>query len=174
MDYKDLTALLLKLAGACLLLWCITWVAPTITVMFQPQVTAHQIFLGVTPPLIFLVLSVLLFLFPATVTNKLIRGEKLETNAAFLDSLEVLAIRVIGLFFLVRGSVDLTFHFATIYFIGPFYEAAGMPRPPISWTPELAANIVSTVIELCLAAWFAFGAQGIAGVVNRMRGRRDL
>lgn len=170
MDYKDLTALLAKITGAALLFWYISWLPTLIPGALQAPSFWWAIFVNIVPSIVPLLLAIVLFVFPATVTNKLIGGNKLNTDAAFLKGLEILALRLIGLFYVFNSIVDLAHHFAKVLITPSFYEKMGVIAPPTAWTPDTAAWTLATFVELGLALWLVFGAHGIANAIQRLRG----
>ena len=174
MDYKDLTALLAKLTGAVFLFWYISWLPTLIPGALQAPSFWWAIFVNVLPSIVPLSLAVLLFAFPATVTNKLVGGNKLNTDAAFLVALEILALRLIGVFYVFNSVLDLITHFAKVLITPSLYEKIGVSAPPTAWTPDTAALTLATFVELGLALWLVFGAYGIANALQRLRGRSDL
>jgi len=171
MDYKDLTALLVKLVGAVLIFWSLAWLPSAISGALQAKIFWQGLLISVVPTLIPLLLAILLFTFPALIANKLIDGSKLENPHTFTKELELLALRLIGVYYLFRGGVDLVYHIAKLGLTARIYEAHGTPPPPSAWTPDLAANVVSTVVELCFALWLTLGSKGIVNVIHRIRAR---
>lgn len=170
MDYKDLTALLAKLTGAVLLFWYISSLPSLIPGVLQAPSFWWAIFVNIVPSIVPLLLAIVLFVFPATVTNKLVKGNKLDTNVAFLAGLEILALRLIGVFYVFNSIVDLVTHFAKVLITPSIYEKMGMIAPPTAWTPDTAAWTLATFVELGLALWLVFGAHGIANAIQRLRG----
>ena len=170
MDYKDLTALLAKLTGAVLLFWYISLLPSLIPGVLQAPSFWWAIFVNIVPSIIPLLLAIALFVFPATVTNKLVNGNKLNTDAAFLAGLEILALRLIGVFYVFNSMVDLTYHFAKVLITPSIYEKMGVIAPITAWTPDAAAWTLATFVELGLALWLVFGAHGIANAIQRLRG----
>ena len=170
MDYKDLTALLAKLTGAVLLFWYISSLPSLIPGALQAPSFWWAVFVNIVPSIVPLLLAIVLFVFPATVTNKLVNGNKLNTDAAFLAELEILALRLIGVFYVFNSIVDLATHFAKVLITPSIYEKMGMIAPPTAWTLDTAAWTLSTFVELGLALWLVFGAHGIANAIQRLRG----
>ena len=173
MDYKDLTALLVKLIGAVLLFWYVTWLPTLVPGALQAPSFWWAIFVNVVPSIVPLLLAVVLFSFPTTVANKLIGGDKLSTDAAFLVALEILSLRLIGVFYVFHSIVDLSTYFAKVLITPGLYEKLGSPAPPTAWTPDTAAWTLATFVELGLALWLVLGAHGIANAIQRLRGRDE-
>jgi hypothetical protein len=171
MDSKDLTRLLVKLIGAVLVFWYLAWLPSAISAAFQAKLFLQGLLLHFAPAVIPLVLGFLIFMFPATITNKLIDGSKLETPQTLVTELELLALRLLGVFYLFRGGVDLAYHVSKLGLTSRIFEAYGSPPPPTPWTLDLAANMVATIVELCFALWLTLGSQGIINAIHRIRGR---
>lgn len=171
MDYKDLTALLIKLIGAVLIFWSVAWLPSVISSAFQVKLFWEYALFFVAPAIVPLLLAVLLFTFPASIANKLVDGSKLESPQTFMRELELLALRLIGVFYLFRAGVDLVHHIAKVGLTARIYEASGSLPPPTAWTPDLAANVVATIVELCFALWLTLGGKGIVSAIHRIRGR---
>lgn len=173
MDYKDLTALLAKLTGAILLFWYISWLPTFVPAALEAPSFWWAIFVSIVPSVVPLLLAFVLFTFPATVTNKFIDGSKISTSNSFLVALEILALRLIGVFYVFNSIVDLAGHFSKVLITPVIYEKMGVPAPYTAWTPDLAAWVIATLVELGLAIWLVLGAQGIAKAIQRLRSRDE-
>jgi len=173
MDYKDVTALLLKIVGAALVFWYIAWLPSTIFGALDAKTLAQAIALSIVPGLLPLLLGIFLFMFPATISNKLIDGSKLAPTATGFREFEVLALRVVGVIFVFRALVDLAYHLARVAVTNSIYDAYGSSRPPTPWSLETAAGVIATVVELGLALWLAVGTQGLVRLLDRVRGREQ-
>lgn len=174
MDYKDLTALLAKLVGAVLIFWYVSWLPTLVPGALQAPSFWWAIFVNVIPSIVPLSLAVVLFTYPATVTNKLVGGSEISTDDSFLVALEILALRLIGVFYVFNSVVDMATHFSKVLITPSLYEKMGMPAPSTGWTPDLAAWTIATFVEFGLALWLVLGARGIANAIQRLRGRNDL
>jgi len=77
-DYRDLTNLLLKVAGAVIIIFAIINVPTYVSYYFTLQEESVAAFLGVSviPMLVPVAVGLFLLLFPVTITNKIIKGEK--------------------------------------------------------------------------------------------------
>jgi hypothetical protein len=88
MDYKDLTALLIKLIGAVLIFWSVAWLPSVISGAFQAKLFWEYALFFVAPTIVPLLLAILLFTFPASIANRLVDGSKLESPHTFMRELE--------------------------------------------------------------------------------------
>lgn len=154
--------------------WYITWLPNLVPAILQAPSFWVGMFQSIFPFLIPIALAFILFRFPRSVSNKLITGSALNTNPELIKSLEVLALRLIGIFYLFRGSVDLAYHISKVAFNNTIYQSYGIENPPSGWTVEIAASMASTLVELGFSAWLTFGAYGISSLIARIRGRNDL
>ncbi|HSI23388.1 MAG TPA: hypothetical protein VK959_10240 [Methylophilaceae bacterium] len=174
MDYKDLTSLLVKIIGAVLLFWYISWLPTLIPDAIKAPSFWPAFLLAGLPSLGNLAIGLILFFFPATITNKLIDGNKLNTDKTFLPALQVLALRLVGVFYVFNSIIDLVTHFSTVILTPRIYLLRGITPPLSAWTPTLAAYVVATFVELGLALWLVLGAEGISNSIQKIRGRHDF
>jgi hypothetical protein len=173
MDYKDVTAILLKIVGAALVFWYVALLPSTIFGALGAKTLGQALGLAIFPGVLPLLLGIFLFMFPATVSNKLIDGSKLAPTTKGFREFEVFALRAVGVFFVFRALVDLAYHLAKVFMTNSIYDAYGTSRPPTPWTLESAAGVIATVIELGLAIWLAIGTQGLVRLLDRTRGREQ-
>ncbi len=171
MDYKDFTALLVKIIGAILIFWYLSWLPGAIGSAFMAQSFSQGFFFNILPVVLPLLLAILIFQFPATLTNKLISGASVSSQTELLLVAQQVLLKLLGLFYIFRSVVDLVFHVSKIYFFERMSEAYGIAKPQSIWSPDVAAGIACTLVELALAIWLAFGSKGILNFVDRIRGR---
>ena len=182
MDYKDLTAILIKTAAAVLLFWflaalpasivtaAITLKNPAMYQQYADIAPALVILSILLPNLLGLLVALSIFMFPRSVGNKLVQGAPLSRQPQLLDNLQYVALRLIGFFYLYRCVVDLVFYLARVYVRSSQYMDTGSPVPG-AWSPDDIAGIASTGVEILLAFWLILGARGIIGIFDRIRGR---
>ena len=174
MDYKDLTALTLKIAGAIMLFWYLSLLPAMISGALKTPNFWITFFYSFLPSLVNLSYSALLFFIPVTVTNKLIHGENLNHDKKLFISLEILVIRLIGIFYLFNGIVDLAQHIFTVLYTPRFYLVMNEISPNTAWTPKLVGATTATVLEIVIALWLVIGADGISNLIRRIRGRTEF
>lgn len=174
MDSKDLSAILIKITGAILIFWYLTGLPNLLPLAMKEQITFLWLLNEALPLIIGLVFAGALFAFPSTITNKLITGEKLNLNTDLVVSLQIIAIRLIGVYHIMMGLCDLTHHFSKALLTPGIYERMGVTAPPSGWTPDLIAWVIATIVELLLALWFVIGAEGILRLIQKVRGKSDF
>jgi len=171
MDYKDLTAILLKTTGAVLIFWYLSWLPSLIPLATKQPFSGLLLLAEALPTIVGLVFAGFLFTFPATVSNKLITGEKLNHDETYVASLQIIALRLIGIYHVFMSITDLTHHFSTAILTPTLYEKMGVTPPPTGWTPDLVGWTIATFVELAIALWFTLGAEGILRLLQKVRGR---
>lgn len=171
MTYKDITALLIKLIGAVLVFWYLSWMPSAIGAAFAAPAFSQGLVLNILPAVLPLILAVLIFQFPATITNKLIDDASVSANPEALLLVQEVLLKLLGIFYIFRSVVDLVFQAAKLYFRERMIETYGGVRPLSMWSPEDAASVVSTLVELAFAIWLAVGSKGIVQFIDRMRDR---
>jgi hypothetical protein len=174
MDYKDLTAILIKILGAALLFWYITWLPSLIPLAVKEPFSFKLLLTEATPAIIGLLFAFIVFTYPATISNKLISGEKLNYDATFADSIQIIAIRLIGVYHIMLSVTDLVHHFSKAILTPSFYESMGRIAPPTGWTPDLVGWVIASFAELFIALWFVFGTEGILRFIHKLRGHNDF
>lgn len=171
MDYKDLTAILLKTTGAILIFWYLSWLPSLIPTVTKQPFSSLLLLIDALPTIVGLMFASLLFTFPATVSNKLISGEKLNQDETFVASIQIIALRLIGIYHVIASIIDLAHHFSTAILAPTIYEKMGVTPPLTGWTPDLVGWTIATFVELAIALWFTFGAEGILRLIIKIRGR---
>jgi hypothetical protein len=167
MDIKDLSAVLLKTVGLVMLAYAVF----EIPLYFPPHVNLTDQYsildalVEATGTLILpIVLGLVLWFFPATVTNKIVSGEKLSGERFGAPQLERVALTVVGSWLVAYGIADLIYSVATMIVLQRQY--AGLTIPPSRYIP----GIITSVAKVGLGVGLAFGAKGIARLVDRVRG----
>ena len=184
MDYKDLTAILIKTAATVMLFYFAASVPAAIwgiVIAFnagplpegaQPVVwqTALSTGLSVAGGM---AIAIFVFLFPRSVANKLIQGEPLSSTPNAMLNVQVAALRIIGIYYIYRSIVDAAYYAGRIYVRYSIAGGTSGVAPPGTYTPEDVAGLISTSIEMCLAICLVLGARGLLGLIDRLRGRAD-
>ena len=168
MDYKDLTTLIVKVFGAFLVVHVLGLV-PTFTadaiMAFDGWFTIVQ---KIVLPLIFpLSAGLFMLFFPATLTNKLIQGEKIVGVPSYLPQLERIALSLLGFYLLFSTVSDLCYHVSRLVL------ARGQSASRLaSETPtDIHGAIIGSSIGLLISLWFIFGARGLLRFVSKLRDR---
>ena len=173
MDYKDFTALLTKIFGAFMLANVFFFYLPgsisSALPTLQESIWAFG-FHTFLPSFIPLVVGLLLMKFPATISNRLLKGEKLsELPNQYLRQIELIAFCVLGLFVLSRSISDLAYYSATYFWRNHLNASFNTGAENFLLSPEHFGNIVSAVIETLFGIWLILGAATIAKALASLR-----
>ena len=174
MDYRDLTALLVKIAGAVLLINVFLVLPDYVTGAFRQYSSSFPtaLFAAIFPLLFPLIGGLFLLVFPRTIVNQLVRGEPLSSQSPeFLRQIEQIALSILGFYVLFRATSDLVAQLARIFWLR-HVESPHMTNVPFgSWIAAEGFSILAaTVIEFVVGLWFLFGAKSILTFVRKMRG----
>jgi hypothetical protein len=166
MDYRDITNLLLKIAGAVIVAYAIIEVPAYVSYYFSLRDGSLGAFVGMTiiPMLIPLILGFGLLLFPETVTNKLLKGGEISTESSIdLEAVERIAFSVLGLYLLFRVVSDLFYHGTSMFALSRHVEDV------IEAYANPYALLVAAVAELVFALYLLFGAGGLVRLLAKLR-----
>jgi len=173
MDYRDFTTLLTRIFGAFMLANVFFFYLPGSISSALPTFRESIWIFGFhafIPSFIPLVVGFLLMKFPATITNRLLKGEKLsELPNQYLLQIERIAFCVLGLFVLSRSISDLAYYFATYFWGNHLNSTSYMEVESFLLSPDHFGNIVSAVIETVFGIWLIFGAATIARTLASLR-----
>ena len=167
MDTKDLATVLLKTAGLAIFGFAVIrlpiyfpyWIGgnepSSIGVMFAEAAVALAL------PML---LGLLFWFFPATVTNKIVSGEKLADAQFGLREFERVALTVVGVSIVAYGLADFIHAVAQAYFVR-------IQHPEVTPLPaHLYAGIVFPAAKIAIGAGLAVGARAIGKFVARVQG----
>jgi len=166
MDIKDISAVLLKTSGLVML----AFAAFEIPSYFLPRASDYEISVltAVVQAAAMLslpiVLGLLLWFFPATVTNKMVSGPKLSGEHFGASDFERVALTVVGAWLVAYGIADLIYTVSSMVVVQRLYaeESAPLGR----YIPSVITNLAKVALGLGLA----LGAKGITRVISRIRG----
>lgn len=169
--YKDISILLVKITGVWLIIYAVIGLATNIAYIFNEFSLPwwEYILLASLPIVVPAFIGLAFFTFPATVTNKIVGGEKLSESppAVFFD-IERVALSVLGVFLLFRTVSDAVAHVTYLVTANQLQKAG-------EWfgvlDPERVAAIVATAAEFIFAVWLIFGSTGLVLMFNKIRGR---
>jgi hypothetical protein len=111
-----------------------------------------------------IVLGLLLWFFPATVTNKIVSGEKLSGERFGAVDLERVALTVVGAWLFAYGIADLIYTVTSMVVLQVAYA---------DQSPQLTRylpGIITSAAKAALGLGLAIGAKGVARLINRVRG----
>jgi hypothetical protein len=182
MDYRSFASLALRLAGVFILVCAIAGI-PNTSVNLYMFGTRNEL----TPPLLVtlapalfsvsgsVIIGLLLIYFPSTVVNRVVARDPAVTEGsiAYRD-LQSLAFSVLGLYFICVGLFDLMYWAARgrLYYLAIDEAAAAFPRLP-SLAPDEFGGLVSATLQVVGGVALFFGARGLSGLVERLRGNRS-
>ncbi len=167
-DYRNLSILLIKIAGVVMIVYAIINIPAYISYYFSLQTNSFWAFVGmsVAPMFIPLIAGVLFFTFPETVTNRLIRDGN-ETNKSSIDvqAVEQIAFSAIGLYLLFRVISDFVFHATSIYLA---LRAGDIANYNTGYDHPYAL-VVATIAELAFALYLLFGSESLSRFLRKLR-----
>jgi len=170
-DYHSIVRLMVKLFGAGLVVYgAVTLSAYLSSLFLQTQrwdETTTALVLSYIVPLVtpFLV-GALLWFFPATIANTVIRvtPSAKEFKAEWHFEFERIGVSLLGLYLLYRGISDIIYqvmaHRSKVAILGEI-------RAP----DDYSALVTATIAELVIAILFVFQSRGIVGLLRKARGR---
>ena len=167
MDTKDVSAILLKTIGLVMIAYSVfevpMYFPPNFgtTDQFSIFAALAQAAAALTLPI---VLGLLLWFFPKTVTNSIVSGEKLSGERFGSADLERIALTVLGAWLVAYGLADLIYSVSTLIFQQREYAERA---PPLS---RYLPGIVTSGAKVAIGIGLAIGANGIARLINRIRG----
>lgn len=173
MDYKDLTSLLVRLAGLVMVVLTVAdlpnWIPPGMALLRKKSFLECIFVVGV-PLIIPLLVGASLAFFPRSIANKIIRADNLPPEpAGILPQLEQVAFGVLGMYLLFRGLSDMVFHLSEMLFLQRQASMAHVKITEPILTPTKFGYLVATVGEIVFAVWLLVGTKGVLGVVRRLR-----
>ena len=171
MDYRDLTNLMIKLAGIVIITYTIIEIPTYISYYLSLQENSFLTFVGISllPMVIPFVAGFLFLFFPSTVTNKVIRSG-VESNNSAINSKEVerIAFSTLGLFLLFHVISNIFYHGTTIYIA---YKIGDAATTNSSGYEVPYALLVSTIAEFFFAIYLFFGAASLVKLLAKLRGK---
>lgn len=167
MDTKDLAALLVKTAGLAIFGYAVI----RLPAYFPPwqdgnaPFSIRALFAGAAVTLALpMLLGLLFWFFPATITNKMVSGEKLTEAQFGLREVEGVALTVVGVSIVAYGLADFI-HAATVAYFMHAQHPEVTPLPA-----DMYAEIVFPVAKIAIGTGVVVGARGIGSFVARLRG----
>jgi len=167
MDTKDISAVLLKTIGLVMLAYAVF----EIPLYFPPNsgsTDQYSIFgafaQAVATLTLPIALGLLLWFFPARVTNKIVSGVKLSGARFGSVELERVALTVVGAWLVAYGIADLIYSISTLIFVQREYA---QQSPPLT---RYWPGIVTSVAKVFIGVGLAVGAKGISRLIARVRG----
>jgi hypothetical protein len=110
------------------------------------------------------VLGLLLWFFPAKVTNRIVSGDKLSGDRFGVREFERVALTILGAWLVAYGVADLIYDVTSVIVTQrdfPQQRGAFVPH-----MPRIFASAAKVIIGISLV----IGAKGIARIIDRVRG----
>lgn len=175
MDHKALSSLLIKLAGAFIVINALSDFPKYFAHIMSMRGHGLPLWVpfvgGILPVVIPILVGLGMFMFPSTITNRVIHTSAEQENLIHATPhLEAAAFSVLGVYLLFRAIADATYHFSKF----KLYEKLILKEPlyvGAHLMPEEFANLVTTGMEFLLAICLMLGARGLVRLKNRIRGR---
>jgi len=169
MDYRELSKLLIKVAGMVVIVIAITSIPSHINgFLYQGQDTLSNfikwVLLPLSPPLI---VGYLMWSFPGTITNKIIeKNSEQTTNTVSLNEIERVAITTLGLVLMFYALSDIVFNFTYV-----LAENAGhsIMSTEFRISAENWGHIAGTLVEILFALTLLIKANGVILLLNKLR-----
>lgn len=169
MDYRQLSNLLIKIAGIVIIVFAVTAIPGHInSFLYQGQETLAKFALWVILPLIVpLIVGLLMWSFPRTITNRIFEKD-LEASGSnrVAEEIERIAVTILGLILLFFALSDLTFNFVYVYFTNK--ENMGVITS-FRISPEDWGHIIGTIVEIVFALIILLKAKGVVHFIRRLR-----
>src|SRR5438552_6077013 len=160
MDTKDLTAVSLKVTGLVILAYSVfqlpRYFIPTagsISSSFTGSLLEAAAALALPA-----IVGLLLWLFPATVTNKIVSGHKLSEATFGVPQLERVALSVLGIWLVASGLGDIIYNLSAVFFIQREYPTEQLP-------PRVYVGAIASAAKVVIGVAIALGAKGIQNVL---------
>jgi hypothetical protein len=167
MDAKDITSALLKIAGLVTFAYAIFQIPsyfPPAVGAGAPYSICDSVSVALATLALPIVFGVLLWFFPATITNKIVSGQKLSGSTFGAPEFERVALTILGMWLVAYGITDLVAELVSIVYIRQNYpDITALP-------PRVFAMAIASVVKLCLGLVLVFGARSIMKFVARVGG----
>ncbi len=165
---NTLTALAIRVTGIILGLYALRTAGAYVYSATTNENAAAYFWLVMAPMLLLLAASALMVAAPHTVAGRLIpnwpmadrAGE--DTQPVTLAGVEVLAVSLVGLYFLIQAILDATY-------IGTLWYATKQFAMPWAWSPTLVATVITALVEFIAAMWLLLGGKGIVALMRWAR-----
>lgn len=174
MNTKNISNLILKIAGIVILILSIPNIHYYVLIYSQFKVKTISLFLTtvIAPNIIPILLGVFFFTKPDKVTNKIVQDSDStlkDCDSNTFNQLEQLCLSVIGYYILAKSSAEIIFQIANfVQAKASIPYQSGKPSNSLIFTAEF----ITLIAELFLAFWLIFGAKGIVELVNKIRSKK--
>lgn len=161
MDFKEFGKLLIKTASVVLVFWYLSWLPSGIGAALQAPSFVEGFALNILPIIPSLLLAVFTFTFAGSIVNKFVGAKDQIAVEGFAICVQTLAVRLVGSYFVFRGAIDLIYFIAKVYFRSRSAMSLSSAQTFPIWLPDDLANIVSTLVAIMVAMYFALRAEKV-------------
>lgn len=166
MDYRDLTKILIKIAGAAIVVFGVIQIPVHFLNYYSLEKDSFLLFVGITviPVMLTVSIGVILWLLPGIVTNKIVVGPDYPKGKD-LEKIQVIAFATIGMYLLVRAIGDIVYW-------GTILVLLKQEQPGSKFMSlDRYADLTAVVAELLLGLYLVFGSNGLTVLISKIRAR---
>ena len=168
MDQHELSRILIKVAGISIIIYVLVGIPAYISYYFSLRLVEESVItfflVSILPMLIPLTAGYLMWQFPSTIANKIIKTKEdynpRDSRIGF--EIQIIAFSVLGMYLLFNSFSDIVYHLS-YYF--QTKEASGEGNIMIN-TYSL---IFATAAEILFACLLLFGGKYIVGLIRKIR-----
>lgn len=170
MNTKELSTLLIKIAGIVIIIFTVTGIPGYVAsyAAFMDKSTVSYFAYVIIPNVLPLIVGIWMFLTPQKLTEKIIEIKQTDEQykkTTNLAEIERIAITVLGIYLLFLAISDMVYNFYEWYHFKEKYKPLSGKITYI----ELYARITATFAELILGLWLTLGTKGIIKLLNKFR-----
>ena len=165
MDYRALVVLSVRTVGLVLLVHTVATAPGYVAAFVLGPQREIPVFIGVViaPIVVPLVFGLLLLMFPSSSTRVIV-GEPFAAGTEFERLLQPILFAGIGLYYLVRGLIDVAYYLSLRVFDDGEYGDLRLFA-----NPDYSAGFISTLVELAAGGALVLGSRGMSRLVTRLR-----
>lgn len=168
MDTHELSRILIKIAGISIIIFVLVGIPSYISYYYSLQLKEDSVvsffLISILPMIIPLLAGYLMWQFPNTIANKIIKPDTEEkpTDSKLGLEIQTIAFSVLGIYLLFNAFSDVIYHLSYYY---KTMKASGTGYMEIS----TYAFIVATCAEIIFASVLLFGGKGVAEFLRKIR-----
>ena len=169
MNSHEILRTAIKITGLALLIYAVVQAASYLPLILEQVKNAEMgmpvasYISSIAVPIIF---GFLLWLFPASVSNTIIKNDlNVTSQDKLLLGIEKVGIRILGLYLLYHGISDLVANYAS------YHQAVDMFGKNIGFSGKKRYTIIfiTTGVEIFLSLLLILGAAGITNIIRKVR-----
>ena len=168
MDHHELARILIKIAGISIIIYVLVGLPAYISYYFSLRLKDDSILMflliSILPMIIPLVAGYLMWQYPNTIANKIIKTKTDDnlSNSKLGYEIEVVAFSVLGMYLLFNAFGDFVYNFG--YYLN--YENVGVE----GYTKiDIYALMFTISAEIIFACVLLFGGKNIVGILRKIR-----